>query len=242
MWPSFVWSQTGDFQIGGSSLLAHHLSTRLQKMIEILPPEQRQAAVERYVPAREAEDRAVSDLLSRYGSFSMTHPWLFIRTAAQDVFVFVTQSGIERFTIDYFELAGPDRAVIQNPDRGWRKKLATEGFMATASMFMRDHGHILIPSLMGAVAMLLLWGLVGLGAISAFSGSPSYLGSKERIMVLSMALFPIYGFLPGQLFEYAQARYRSPAEFCLSVLAVIGWQALLTLVNRRQARSLVLHA
>jgi hypothetical protein len=242
IWPSFVWSQTGNFTLGNSSHVFRDLSIRLKKMIEVLPPGQQQAAVERYLPARASEDEVWSDLLSRYVSFAMTHPWLFIRTSAQEVFIFVTQSGIERFTIDYLELAGADRTVIQNPECGWRKKLAAEGFIATALMFMRDHGDILIASLIGAVAMLFLWGLAGLGAISAFAGRPVYLGAKERIMVLSMAVFPIYVFLPGQLFHYAPARYRTPAEFCLAVLAVIGWQAMVMVVNRPGARSLALHA
>jgi hypothetical protein len=242
IWPSLVWSQTGHFKMGNPSHVFYSLSTRLKNMIDLLPTDQRQAAVERYLPARESEDWALFDLLSRYVSFATTHPWPFIRTSAQEVFIFVSQSGIERFTIDYLELVGIDRTLIQNPEHGWRKKLSAEGFIATASMFMRDYGDILIPSLIGAVAMLFLWGLAGLGAISTFSGRPAYLGSKERIMVLSMSLFPIYIFLPGQLFYYAQARYRSPAEFCLSVLAVIGWQAMLTLVNRPGARSRALHA
>jgi hypothetical protein len=228
-WPSFIWSQTGSFtmtgQVGGGVAFAPYaLSTRMQFMIETLPLEQRRAAEQRFL-IKQDSDRSLPAVMYQYIIFGFTYPAPFIKELAHDTIIFVAQSGIERFTIDYLGLAGDDRGAIQSVPSGWRKRLTDEGFVAAALMFLRDHGTIFVTSLLGALGMLLVWAFASLGTIAVFLNRTRSFGLKERIVLLSMALFSVYSFLPGQLVFYPQARYRAPAEFCLCVLAIIGWRA-----------------
>jgi hypothetical protein len=229
-WPSFIWSQTGSFRMtgqvrGGEAHAADDLSKRMQFMIETLPLEQRQAADQRF-QTTQGSGRSLPAVIYRYVIFGFTYPAPFIKELAHDTFIFVAQSGIERFTIDYLGLAGDERSAIQNQQIGWRKRLLDEGFVATALIFLRDHGTIFVTSLLGALGMLLIWAFASLGTIAVFLNRTRSFGLKERIVLLSMALFSVYVFLPGQLFNFPQARYRAPAEFCLCVLAIIGWRVI----------------
>ncbi len=234
-WPSFIWSQTGNFRMtgkigGGVTHSADSLSTRMKYMIDTLPTEERRQAEQRFLIAQES-DRTLPAVISRYAMFGLNYPLPFTQQVAHDLLIFIMQSGIERLTIDYLELAGKERGIIQDPQTGWRKILTDRGIIDTALMFLGGQGTILVSSVIGALAMLVLWGLAGLGSLWIFNGKVSF-GWKERIMLLTMALFPVYVFLPGQLFYYPQARYRAPAEFCLCILAVIGAWTILIIRNR----------
>ncbi len=235
-WPLFIWSQTGNFRMtnkvgGGIAHSADDLSTRMKYMIDTLPVEQRSTAEQRFLIAKESE-RSLPAVISRYVQFGLTYPAPFAKQIAHDVIIFIAQSGIERLTIDYFDLAGGERSAIQDPQSGWRKKLIDHGLIDTAVMYLHDQGTIIISSIAGALVMLLLWAFAGVSAISVFFNRIGLFRPKERIMLFTMMLFPIYVFLPGQLFFYPQARYRAPAEFCLCILAVIGYCAVRAIRKR----------
>jgi 4-amino-4-deoxy-L-arabinose transferase-like glycosyltransferase len=226
VWPLFVWSQTGLFAMGsrdrtGSSHLYYGLVSRLKTMISTLPRDQRPKAEEKYVPTENLNNEQLKNIAFKYLSFAMNYPGPFVRLLAQDAAIFVSQSGVERITVDYLELAGTDRKVIQQPLHGWRENLVAKGIIDTASTYLHEHRVVVVLSLIGMLAMLALCGLTAVGAISVWKNWLQ-LGREERIILASMAFFVVYIFLPGTMVLYPGARYRSPAEPYICVLAAIG--------------------
>jgi len=225
-WPLFVWSQTDTFTMGSlDKTSSHHvyygLSERLKTMINTLPPDERPKAEARYISTENSKNEQLRNIVFKYLSFAMNYPGPFVGLLAQDASVFVLQSGIERLTVDYLELTGADRKVIQQPLHGWREKLIANGVIDTAATYLREHPVVVILSLIGILVMVTLWGLVVIGAISVCKNWLQ-IGREERIILTSMAFFVAYMFLPGTMFLYPGARYRSPVEPYICVLAVIG--------------------
>jgi hypothetical protein len=228
-WPLIAALSTGRAVMGGGdhsaiNHLAYSMRVRIDTMIESLPAAEREEAHRRYADPGEFD--RISGGLKMYADFAIRYPLIVTKAFFQDVAIFVAQSGIERFTIDFLELAG-NRESMQEDRHGWREQLMLNGPSAALLIFFQKDQFVIIISLLTALAMLPLWALaaVGIWHISS-SASTRWLTFKARVNLLSMPFFIAYAFAPNTLVYYPQARYRSPAEFCLCILAVIGWYAI----------------
>jgi hypothetical protein len=233
VWPTLRWSSTGEFAMarsGDSSAghIAYNLNERLRLMVETLPDNVRPATERRYVPAD--PHTTFSSALSRFLGFAVSHPIPFMRGLNQDLFVYVAQSGIERVTVDYLELTGSAREDIQKRHQGWRLMLYDKGFLETIRYFM-GFGWVFALSIIGVLATLVFWALAALGTFAAMKVMPREVGLPRALTLVSLAGFACFAFLPGLLLLFPQVRYRSPAEFGLSILAVLGARYLLLLMR-----------
>jgi hypothetical protein len=234
IWPALRWTSSGEFAMASSKVstaghLAWNLDVRRRIMIQNLPKddesEEPQAPMDPHT--------TVSAELSRFILFSLSHPISFLREVTQDTFVYVAQSGIERVTIDYLELAGPARREIQEFLAGWRLMLYQRGILETAGYLMA-FGWVFTLSIIGVIATLILWALAALGTFAAIKTMPRQVGLPRALILLSLAAFACVAFLPGILLIFPQVRYRSPAEFGLSILAVLGARWFFLFIRERE--------
>lgn len=219
LWPVVNWSLTGQFSFGGRTSSRQHLQDALDRRISLLvqaAPETERAAAMTF----ETGDRSLSGTLGRYVGLCRQHTSVCVRGFLQDLLIYTTQSGVERLTVDLFELTGSQRRQIQEPMRGWRKELLEQGLWNGAKAYAERLGLVFLVSVFGALLFAGLWGFAAVG--TAFALLDSALRPCQRVILLSMSLFLIYCFLPGSLVYFPQARYRSPAEFALCVLGVLG--------------------
>ena len=237
IWPTLRWATTGEFAMARSEVssaghIAYNLNERLRMMIQTLPDDVKAAAESRYVPAD--PHTTVSSALSRFTGFAVTHPIPFIRGLNQDLFVYIAQSGIERVTVDYLELTGTARDEIQKRHEGWRLMLYERGILETIRYFM-GFGWVFALSIIGVIATLVFWIFAALGTFAAVDIMPREVGLPRALILLSLAGFACFAFLPGLLLLFPQVRYRSPAEFGLSILAVLGARYLVLLIRGKRS-------
>jgi hypothetical protein len=211
VWIGFEYLHSGELSMGRSDHdLGSNLHHRMLRIAASLPQGAQPAA---------AQTRAsVFD----YVRFVAAHPGATTRHAARDLATLGAKSGIERLTLDYFDLFPSARTRIQDSDSGWRARAEELGLAAELADLARRQPALVLTSSAGVLLCLALVGCAGLGAvrwIRALRAVPRDMAVRR----LLVAGFVAYVFATALFVDAAQSRHRAPAEFALCLLAVAGW-------------------
>lgn len=228
-WFAFVASQGGGFGFGPSSRdLGHNLYARVLRISHTLPEAEAEKVQRTYLngPVRKVLP------LGDYVDFAAAYPAAVLKHSARDTAMFVVKSGLERIPIDYLEVNRESRAELQDDRSGWRFVMETQGVGQALGYLWRSQGPVLATSLVGAVLMLLLFGLALLGGVIGLKGVNG-LGPAARQQGLAelalsrltagmLVAVVLYILLLSQAVDAVQSRHRAPAEFALVLLAASG--------------------
>lgn len=225
-WFAFVASQGGGFGFGPSSRdLGHNLYARVLRISHTLPEAEAAQVQRTYLngPVRKVLP------LGDYVDFAATYPAAVLKHSARDTVMFVVKSGLERIPIDYLEVNRESRAELQDDRSGWRFVMETQGVGQALGYLWRSQGPVLATSLVGAVLMLLLFGLALLGSVIGLRGwhghgpvSRQQGQGLSRLTAAMLVAVVLYILLLSQAVDAVQSRHRAPAEFALVLLAASG--------------------
>lgn len=215
-WMAFIATQTGELGLGESGhSMGRNLYERALRITDTMPTAAREAARAAHLDGR---NRSLDPL--GYVRFSLDYPLPSLKHFARDATTFFAKSGVERVTIDYLGDRSSARAV-QDPRRGWRVQLERHGLAHTMSFLWQTLGSVLIISFIGAVLMLVLFGLALFGAVHCIKS-----WRRERtasaLVGCVLSAFTLYIFVFSHVLNAMQSRQRAPAEFAIVLLAAIG--------------------
>lgn len=235
LWMSFIATATGHFSMGESQ---HNLQRNLGRFVWTVLQADRRAA------AREAEAHGgefPSHMsLATYLDYLGRYPMLFARGYANNSVVFLVESGMTRFSMDYLQVGLEDRAALRDPQTGWRARMAKEGFSAGLVLEFASRFWLQFTiSLVAALLFLVLIALALAGTVRALWCAISRCASRDSLLLWTiLALLPPYVFLSMFIIGYGSSRHRSPAEFAIVLLALLGAAAMGDVLRaRRNARA-----
>jgi hypothetical protein len=215
-WMSFVGVHTGEFGLGKSNhSMGRNLYERVGRIAATLPAEQQRQARAQYLDTVEPTLGPVE-----YLSFSLAYPKAALRHLMHDATAFFAKSGVERITIDYLQMR-PRAGSIQDSDNGWRQQLERHGWPYTIRYLWNELGVVLVISLLGAVAIALLFAFAAIGTLHVVrrwfvDRTP------DALIGVMLAGVVAYIFFFSQVLNAMQSRQRAPAEFAVVLLAVSG--------------------
>lgn len=232
-WMGIVFILTGQFSIGSSGHdMGHNLHERVQRITKHMQDPQRAKAQARFL-VKQGQEPVLS--ASEYLNFGLTYPGNFFSYLAHDAMLYVGKSGVEKLTLDYFDLSSALREELQDPATGWRRQLEATGYFATMQSLLVRAPILIISSAAGAAAILMLWLLYLLGVYRIASSANDEDGRGVKLLAWLLVLFPLYVFAISQAVDAMQSRHRAPAEFALCAIAAIGLKSL-KYVNRAKNR------
>jgi hypothetical protein len=251
-WMMVNWQLTGESGLGESGhSLSRNLYLRVEWMADSMRAPLREEIRRKYLRYDEANTGVGSSASVfadptaenprrlqplDYARFALAYPGPFLRQSFKDISVFVGKSGIERLTIDVLEPERINRAQLQTPDEGWRRRLEKGGAWATVKYLWATVGPVvLLTSVVGSGLMVALTALAIFGAVQLLRSMNKRSGDgAAAILPLLVVLVPVYFVLFSQVTPGVQSRHRAPAEFALVLLAgyAIQW-----LLDRRKSSS-----
>lgn len=232
-WMGFMSMHTGEFGLGDSDHdMGHNLYQRVVRINGTLPAEQQQAVRSGFL--KQGDDGSIRTM--DYLRFDMAYPLPFIKQSIRDLFVMIGKSGVERLTIDYFEMNKQSRADLQNDsdDTGWRVKWERQGPLAAIRYLWATQGTVLIISLISSLLVVIMMLLAVTGGWSLVHDNPAKTSGSRHAIAWLLAGLSIYILVFSQVITAVQSRHRSPAESSLVLLAVIGGARL---IDRRIGRN-----
>lgn len=227
LWMGYIRLNTGILSMGGSTHdPGHNLYDRVTKIIDRLPERDRARARAAFLHDtfdRETMSNEHAMTLFDYFRFGLTYPAGCLRFTGEDIAIYVAKSGIEKLTIDYLDLA-PDIQEMANKPYDWRSQLYSNGIGSTLRVMLGEHPVLILASLIGSLLAVALWLVAGLGALYSLKDTAYTL--QQRTFIAMLGVFPLYVLAVSLWTGGLQTRHRAPAEFALSILAVLGWMEL----------------
>lgn len=249
VWMALMWGMTGEFTVGRSGYdLQANLGKRIAAMLRHVPETRRAEIVSRYLEDGESPRSGSTQrsegwesqraTIAQYFAFVGDYPAIFLRHLGRDVAVYVSKSGVNRIVLDYFEVAKEKTEQLQDPRTGWRSVWERSGAVAALRHLAAEYPRLLAVTVIGIVGFGLFMVLVAIGAIRALRRLVLRLGSLEERFLWSVILMtPLYVLAVSQTTINVSSRNRAPAEFALTVLAVLGLSWLARGVRRRRVRA-----
>jgi hypothetical protein len=236
LWMGAVRLETGSFSLGNGHL-GENLFIRTRIMIDTLPDGERQAATRRFLlpaaGAREALARpdyfTFGPVLSagQYLRFCLAYPREALGRAAGDAVLFFTKSGVEKITVDYLDLAGKRRDVLQDNQNGWHQTFERIGLWATLKQLFGEMPVVIAISLLGGIAIAVMWGGALAGMVAVFAPVGRRLWPPEaRIALSSQVALIVYIFAVSTTAYMFTSRYRAPVEFAVCTFFACAWHAI----------------
>jgi hypothetical protein len=227
LWMGFIWLNTGVFSMGSSSRdLGHNLYGQVAIIIERrLPEYERAQAKAAFLRERASSETSRDQLVmspSDYFRFGLNYPRWYLSYLGEEAIIYVAKSGVEKITVDYLDLASDIREGLATMQYSWRDQVRSQGIITSVKLMLAEHPGLILTSLIGAVLVLLLWALAGIGSLCVLIDQAYTL--RQRTFIAISAAFPLYLLAVSQAASGMESRHRAPAEFTLCLLAVLGWR------------------
>lgn len=224
-WMTFMAAITGEFSMGKSThTLSANFGITTRQIMGLLPQSERREIEERYFDGK-PPGRYVS--ASDYVSFAIGNPNLFAPVIGRNFVVFGAVSGINRVTLDYFRIDVEARQSLRHSKDNWRGVWAREGTIDAVIYFYYKYPLLMVITLAGAAVFIPFMLLSIYGAARVIGGLFAHRGKlEERLAWLLILALPAYILMTAQAVSHGGSRLRSPAEFAIAVLAVLGAFAL----------------
>lgn len=220
LWGGFIWMNTNQLSLGNANAsLGMNLYGRVERVSAALPPVEQAAISARYL--KQGADGTLS--ISDYLSFVMHYPIPSIQHFLRDEVTLALKSGVSRLTIDFFNLAPEDTATIQSWSEGWRPTWEQHGLLAAIRSVATTSPYVVVSELVGAAFFSLFSLSVSIGLIATLRSAlvDRHFGGRA-IGLAMLSVTVLYIFASAQVVDAAQSRHRYPAEFAMSILAVLG--------------------
>ena len=229
-WLMTVHAYTGQWSFGvlTSATPGGNLRTRVELIIRTFPPAARDAALQRYIePAQERDGKLT---IAEYSRFCAEFTGPCLAHVERDVFNYLFKSGVERITLDYFELIPEaERRDIQTErpgsGKGWSQMLRTQGALSTFKLYAGKYPFVILVSFVAAIAFGVLTIFFLTGSVEVLVSLVKRAPNSRRLMLALLALFPFCLFAASSVVASMQSRHRAAAEFAMCILAVHGWWA-----------------
>lgn len=224
IWAMIVHSATGVWSLGPSGHdTAHNLYQRVHRMIDTMPPADKQNAKTIYTPAGADPDGTLS--VGAYLRFSAEYPGTYFTHLAKDAVVFFGKTGLNKLLLDYLQMFPQAKRDLQNSRESWRIKWEKDGPLATLAYLWDKYSSLLLVSVIASGACVIIVCLAALGTVRVLAEIQAKKLEPVTACLAAMTMaIPIYVFGVSQVVNAMQSRHRAPAEFAMILLAGLAIQ------------------
>lgn len=227
IWVAVVHSAIGIWSLGPSGHdTAHNLYQRAYRMINTMPPAEKQSAKEVFTLGGADPDGTLS--VGAYLRFAAEYPSTYFTHLAKDAVVFFGKTGLNKLLLDYLQLFPQARRDLQDSRQSWRIKWEKDGPLEMLAYLWEKYSVLLFISLIASAACVIIMALALVGAARVLTEiwAEKFDPIKASLAALTIAI-PVYVFGVSQVVNAMQSRHRAPAEFAIILLAGLAVRYLL---------------